>query len=817
MAKYSNGKEDSLDIPKSSVVVLESRYLTKNSDGEIIETGEELLRRVAWDIAVAEALFLEGLKEKINSETSREELYEICKGDERIHKIADDFFWMMAKGYFLPNSPTLMNAGRKLQQLSACFVLPVGDSMEDIFDAQKNMAVVHKTGGGTGFSFSRLRPNGAFINSTSGYSPGPLSFLFGFNENAGQITQGGKRRGANMGIIRANHPDALCFARIKEREGVLSNFNLSIAFSDAEMEAVKNDDYILMEDPREGVVYSLENAKKRAKEIIYGNGERFKTSWKVFDDETKIIDRYTNEEIGKIEDDRIFIKAKELFGIIVNGVWNKGEPGIIFIDKMNQANPTPEIGMIESTNPCGEQPLLPYESCNLGSINLRNLINSDGKIDEELFEKIIRLTTRFMDNVVDRNKYSLEQIKEMTLANRKLGIGVMGFAHMLIKMKVSYNSPEAVEIAEKVMKFINDVSKDESRRLAREKGAFPNFPKSIYKNGEPIRNATTTTIAPTGTIGVIASTSQGIEPIFQIVTIRNVKDTIGENLVEVDRSFKEYLEEKGLYEIVIRQMKEGLKIEEIPELSGFIDEINELFVTAHNVSPKQHLKIQAMFQKHVDNAVSKTINLPNEATREDVYNAYFLAYELGCKGVTIYRDGSRQIQLLTEVVKKKNIEEDERPFLIGTTIRQTTPHGKAFITLNCSQNSPIKPYEVFINIGKGGRDIPAIAEGFGRLLSMSLKQGVPIDEVVEQLGGITGETQTGFGQARISSLPDAIAKGLKEAYDKLVLERERQEEEKPVTEIKKEMKISGNFCPDCGGTLMFIEGCQKCMCGYSKC
>ena len=832
MAKYSNGREDSLDIPDSSVTVLESRYLAKDWDGNIIETGEELFRRVAKDIAVAELLYSPEFRETAKG-LSSEELYELAKDSSAVKEREEEFFNIMTRGYFLPNSPTLMNAGKKLQQLSACFVLPVGDSMEEIFDALKNMAIVHKTGGGTGFAFSRLRPNGAFINSTQGYSPGPLSFLFGFNESAGQITQGGKRRGANMGIIRANHPDALCWARIKEEEGVLSNFNLSIAFSDKEMEEVKDDGYILMEDPREGKNYTIENAKKRVKEIHFGKGDKFKISWKVSEDETKIIDTYSEDEIGKIEDGLIYLKARKLFGVIVEGAWKKGEPGIIFIDKMNQGNPTPEVGEIESTNPCGEQPLLPYESCNLGSIDLSKMINDLGQLDDLLLEKTIRSAVRFLDNVIDRNKYSLEEIEKITKANRKIGLGVMGFAHMLIKLGISYNSSKAVEMAGKVMKFINDVSKDESKKLAKERGAFPNFYRSIYRKGELMRNATTTTIAPTGTTGVIASTSQGIEPIFRLITLRNVKNTIGKDLIEVDRAFREYLTKKNLYdeELILKIEEKGLNLEDIKEFKEIKEEMKKLFVTTHKIEPEQHIKIQAAFQKHTDNAVSKTINMPNESTIEDIANAYFMAHELGCKGMTVYRDGSRDIQLLTSLKKEKKKDvtifiNQERPNLIGTTIKQQTPHGKAFITLNCMQNSPLKPYEAFINIGKGGKDIPAIAEGFGRLLSLALQTGVPLEDILAQLEDISGETQTGFGPQKIYSLPDAIAKGLKEAVSQLKIKEFKMKtpEEEIIEEIeeldvvgKGERKISGNFCPECGGVLMFIEGCQKCNCGYSKC
>lgn len=825
MAKYKNNLSDNLDIPESSVTVLESRYLKKDSFGNILETGEDLMRRVAKDIAAAEVLHLDEFKDQITKDTTKQELYLMAETSQEIKQTEDEFLELMTSGKFLPNSPTLMNAGRKLQQLSACFVLPIKDSIESIFETQKQMAIVHKSGGGTGFSFDNLRPNGAFISSTSGYSPGPLSFLFTYNESAGQITQGGKRRGANMGIIRANHPDALCWAKVKSKEKVLANFNLSIAFSDSEIEAVKNDDYILMTDPRgihyttkEKINYTVENAEKRTKQIFYGKGEVFDTSWELSLDKKKVIDIETKEEIGKVEDNLIYIKAKKLFDIIVKGAWEKGEPGIIFIDKMNKDNPTPEVGEIQSTNPCGEQPLLSYESCNLGSINLSKMVKNH-EIDYQLFEKTIRSVTRFMDNVIDRNNYPLKEIEEITKANRKIGIGVMGFAHMLIKLKIRYDSVEAIQKAKEVMSFINKVSKDESRKLASQRGAFPNFHKSIYKNQEPIRNSTTTTIAPTGTTGVIAASSQGIEPIFQYISIRHVKDTIGEDLVEIDRAFKEYLEENGLYnkEIIKKIAKDGL---DIPELENHKNEIQEIFVTAHEVSPDQHLLIQAAFQEFTDNAVSKTINMPNETTKEEIAEAYLRAHELGCKGLTVYRDGSRTFELLTDSKKeKKEISLEKRPKLIGTTIRQITPHGWAFVTLNGIAEEEFIPYEAFITIGKGGRDIHAISEGVGRLISVALQNKVPMKEIIKQLKGISGETQTGFGPNRIGSLPDAIAKGLKEAHAHLNEHTFEKKEciSKDTKTQEKKTKTSGNFCPDCGGMLMNIEGCQKCSCGFSRC
>lgn len=816
MAEYKNNLSDNLDIPKSSVTVLESRYLKKDSLGNILETGEELMQRVAKDIAAAEVLHLEEFKDRIENIT-KEELYELAETSEKVKQIEKEFLELMTSGNFLPNSPTLMNAGRTLQQLSACFVLPIEDSIQGIFDTQKQMAIVHKSGGGTGFSFNDLRPNGAFINSTSGYSPGPLSFLFTFNESAGQITQGGKRRGANMGILRANHPDAFCWTKVKTKEKVLANFNLSIAFSDAEIEAVKNDTYILMQDPRPNYNYTVENARKRIKEIFFGKGDSFETFWELSSDETKILERETQQEIGKIENDMLYIRAKKLFEVIIDGAWEKGEPGIVFIDKINKFNPTPEIGEMKSTNPCGEQPLLPYESCNLGSINLSKMVRNN-EIDFQLFEATIRCATRFMDNVIDRNNYPLKEIEDITKANRKIGIGVMGFAHMLVKLKIRYDNKGAVEKAKEIMSFLDKVSKDESKRLAVERGAFPNFNKSIYKNDVPIRNATTTTIAPTGTIGVIAATSQGIEPIFQYITIRNVKETIGENLVEVDRAFKEYLEEKNLYseEILKKIGDSGI---DIPELKDYKEEIEDIFVTAHQVPPEQHLRIQAAFQDHTDNAVSKTINMPNNTTKEEIAEAYLKAYDLNCKGLTVYRDGSRTFELLVDSKKKKKIDINKRPNLIGTTIKQSTPHGWAFITLNGVAEEEFIPYEAFVAIGKGGRDIHAISEGMGRLISMALQNKVPMDQIIKQLKGISGETQTGFGPNRIGSLPDAIAKGLQEAYTQLneISFGKKENDSDSKTDSKNVPENSGNFCPDCGRMLMNVEGCQKCTCGFSKC
>ncbi len=844
MAKYSDGLEDKLDISQVSVTVLESRYLTKDLSGKLLETGEDMFRRVAKDIACADALYLPEFKGKINPDIPTKELYKICRGNEQIEKREQEFFDIMSKNYFLPNSPTLMNAGKKLQQLSACFVLPIEDSIEGIFNTKKYMAIVHKTGGGTGFSFSILRPNGAFIHSTNGYSPGPLSFLFTFNEDAGQITQGGKRRGANMGILRANHPDALCLTRVKEEEGVLKNFNLSIAFTDKEIEAIRNDDYILMEDPRKEVEYTIENARKRAKDIHFGKGDIFKTSWRLSNDEKSIIDNYSEKEIGKVEDNKLYLKAKSLFDIIIEGAWKKGEPGIIFIDKINKYNPTPGLGDIEATNPCGEQPLLPYESCNLGSINLSKMVDK-GKINKSRLEKTIRSATRFLDNVIDRNNYPLKEINDITKANRKIGLGIMGFAHMLVDMGVSYQSQEAVDTAEYVMKFVRDVARNESQKLAEERGAFSNFDKSIYKDEKPLRNSTTTTLAPTGTIGIIASTSQGVEPIFKLVTLRKVKDTLGKDLVETDRAFKKYLQEKDLYDedIMQRMEKEGLGIDGLLLPKKTKDEIKRLFVTAHDVVPAQHIKVQAAFQKYTDNAVSKTINMPAETTKDDIAKAYLMAHEIGCKGLTIYRDKSREFELLTgvegcleekvgkgfRVIPVRGRDLSRVRGIQGITYEIKTGCGPLFVTVNYDEKGAV---ELFSNMNPPGGCAAAQTATAGVLSSFNLHRGESPERIAKHLRSTQCPESNDL--LRKNSCPQAMAKALdlfqkdfekiQKGYTGLLFEEKSEEKNNPSNKIIDNSNglnsVDKLFCPECNSRLEFSGGCKGGLCnncGFANC
>jgi ribonucleoside-diphosphate reductase alpha chain len=740
MLKRANA--EILSLSKNALTVLAKRYLKRDAKGNPTETPADMFRRVAVTIDNAEPQI---------------------KGKKK-QSFADDYYRIMTDLDFLPNSPTLMNAGRELGQLSACFVLPVEDSMESIFEAIKNTALIHKSGGGTGFSFSRIRPANDEVRSTSGVSSGPLSFMRVFDIATETIKQGGTRRGANMGIMRVDHPDIMDFIMCKRDQTVLTNFNISVGITEAFMQAVEKDQEYDIINPR--------------------NGKPIKK-----------------------------IAARKVFDNIIDMAWSNGEPGIIFLDRLNRDNPTPHIGEFETTNPCGEQPLLPYESCNLGSINLAHMLTGN-QIDWARLELTTRLGTRFLDNVIEANKYPLPEIDQMTRANRKIGLGVMGWADMLILLGIPYNSAEGIALGEKVMAFINEKAHAASIELAKERGGFPNFKGSTYDqpNAPEIRNATCTTIAPTGTISIIANSSSGVEPLFAVSYVRQVLDN--DILVEVHPLFEKIARERGFYsQDLMKKIAEHGSVAHIPEVP---EDIRRIFVTSHDITPKDHVLMQAAFQRHTDNAVSKTVNFTSEATREDVAMVYQLAYQEGCKGVTIYRDGSRDMQVLS--VSKKAEEKPEtavpmeshkssrkknRPrALKGATYQMTTGCGPLYVTINEDENGA---FELFTTMGKAGGCAASQCEAIGRLVSLAWRSGVQARQAVKQLIGITCHKPAGFGENRITSCADAVAK----AIEMHML----PEGVAPTMFIG-----NGGACPECGGAVEHEGGCCVChACGYSEC
>ena len=773
-----------IDLSDNARVVLEKRYLRKNDDGEIAETPAGMFRRVAQAIAAPE--YASG---PIEDAIAWEE----------------KFYEVMAKLEFVPNSPTLMNAGIQRADgqgtgtLSACFVMGLEDHMDGIMTTAKETAMVQKYGGGTGFALSSIRPKGSNIQTTHGQACGPVEVLRYLSSVSKLVTQGGKRDGANMAVMDVHHPDILEFIDCKAQEGEIHNFNISVGASHEFMEAV-----------RAGTPYPLrfhENPADLSSPVV---------------------------EVGSLD-------AREVFEKIVYGAWRNGEPGMIFLDWVNHRNPTPHIGRMTATNPCGEQPLLPYESCNLGAISLqRFIVEVDGHptVDYDKLREVVHVATRFLDNVIDANAYSVDKIETMTKATRKIGLGVMGFADMLVQMGIPYDSEEGLELGRKIMRFIKDESDRMSIMLAEERGNFPAYEGSRFDTpgGSPMRNACRLTVAPTGTTSMIAGCSSGIEPLFALCYHKhNILG--GESLLYVDENFERAARDGGFYsEDLMNYLAEGGSLQDRDDVP---DSAKETFVVAGDISPEMHVRMQAAFQESVDAAISKTINFPNQATEEDVRSAYMLAWELGCKGITVYRSGSRDAEVLTagkeseETEGESNghgsptlVERSPRPRVVrGLTENIRTGQGNLYVTINFDNESN-RPFEVFCALGKAGSVESAHIEAIARLVSMSLRSGVDPEQVVSQLRGISDEP-IWDGGTQVGSVPDAISIVL----NKYITDKPAPDAPTaqiglfPSTEsvgsaddVKFAGPLTGKRCPECSAYLIAQEGCLNCLdCGYSKC
>lgn len=776
--KVATPKRHKLYISDNAVEILAKRYLKKDVEGNPTEKPEIMFERVAKHISEGD----------LN--------YSLQKDNVRNTEI--EFYNTMVDLDFLPNSPTLRGAGRSIHQLSACFVLPIEDSMEGIFDALKNMALVHKGGGGTGFSFGRLRPEGNVVGTTGGVAGGPLSFMQIFNTTGGELMQGGTRVGANMGILPIHHPDILKFIDAKQDGKSFQNFNLSVAITDDFMKKMEKGERYDLINPRD---------KKKTGDLL----------------------------------------AKDVFEKMINNAWKNGDPGMVFIDKINKDNFTPQLGDIESTNPCGEQPLLPFESCNLGSINLANMVKGKD-VNWDHLKKTIHTAVHFLDNVIEMNKYKVPEIEKMTKGNRKIGLGVMGWADMLIRIGIPYDTEEATKLAERVMKFIQEESRKASVEVAKIRGVFDNWKGSTWEKRKlKVRNAAVTTIAPTGTLSMIGNCSGGIEPLFAVAySKKSLWQKDGTAKVEqffVNPLFEYYAKKEGFWsEELVKKVAKTNSIQKIPEIPA---KWKKVFVTSHDISPEWHLKMQAAFQKYTDNAVSKTINFPNEATIDDVRQAYLLSYKLGCKGVTIYRDGSKDTQVFTtesshkdrkvEVEQKREVAPRKRPKTThGITEKMKTGCGTLYVTVNFDE---FGPFEVFTAMGKAGGCASSQLEALGRIVSFSLRAGLPVKEIVNQLRGIRCPSPIWQEGELVLSCADAISKVLDEHCINIeqpkLFENGNSKDNSEKAEDKKEFlhelavkqpgEVSGisktmATCPDCGSSLEHKEGCLLCnVCGFSKC
>jgi len=836
------------NFSESANKILKERYLLKGGNLEAVETIGERFWHIAYDIASAD--------------------FDFGASKDDVAGIAKQFYGIMVSQQFLPNSPTIMNAGKQNQlQYSACFVLPVEDSIPGIFDTMKYAALIHKSGGGTGFAFSRLRPNGSFVQQSGGVASGPVSFLRVYDAATQAIKQGGTRRGANMGILRIDHPDILEFIRSKSE---LDEQNEPV------FDGVKD---LLPDDSARALLKTLLLDRQISNfNISAGMTDPFMDAY-YKGEEYDLVDPHSKEVLGRLN-------AKDVLEEMVDRAWATGDPGCIFIDRINNspANPVPSLGPIESTNPCGEQPLYPWDACNLGSINLGLFVTKDGlAVDWEALREVTHRAVHFLDNVVQTNPYTVEDIYDQVHKVRRIGLGVMGWADMLFKMKIAYDSNQAIELAEKVMQFINDEGHKMSEELAQKRGPFPLWSESIYaKKGhssfktrgesyafssdKPIRNSTVTTIAPTGTISIIGDCSSGIEPVFALAYIHRAKGDGGATgnemrfLTIANKSFTEVAKQQGFHsdDLASKVMEHGsvMGVDDVPA------DWQKVFVTAGEIAPLWHVKMQAAFQKYVDNAVSKTINMPEDATRDDVREAYLTAWETGCSGITVYRNNSKTTQVLNvssslkkpvddvAVATKVGDPREPRPMILrGRTHEIATPVGKAFVTINRDEKD--QPFEVFVTIGKGGMHTMADAEAIGKLTSMVLRVAKDnrmemAQKIVQQLRGIGGASHIGFGKDRVMSLADGIAKIL--AEDLALSENSKLENLSEPVPINLTLDSSSNgagnglslegltletlpdpsakapaahadLCPECGdATLIFSEGCRHCeSCGYSMC
>mgnify|MGYP002622941744 CR=1 FL=1 len=833
-----------VELSPNAITVLEKRYLLKDETGKPVEKAEDLFWRVARTVAAPDARY--------------------GASDGAVETLAEAFYEVMAKRQFMPNSPTLMNAGRPLGQLSACFVLPVEDTLSNghngIYDTLRSMALVHQSGGGTGFSFSRLRPKNDIVRSTMGVASGPVSFMSLYDSSTDVVKQGGTRRGANMGILRVDHPDILDFIACKDDITRITNFNISVGVTDEFMEALENGERYQLYDPR------------------------------------------TKEPAGMLE-------AREVWQRIIHGAWKTGEPGVFFIDRANHYNPVPHLGSYEATNPCGEQPLLPYDVCNLGSINLGAFLDADQEIDWDHLRQVVHLTTHFLENVIDANAYPLPEITDLANRIRRIGLGVMGLADVFVRMGIPYDSDEAVALGRKVQEFIDTEAKNESERLASIRGVFPEWEKSIWgpdatcardRQGNRIRpmrklrNCNVTTVAPTGTISIIASCSSGIEPLFAVAFMRNQAGVL---MPDVNEDFVRIAKREGWYsEELMRKIAEAghIRFDEVPA------KWQRVFVTANEIGPEWHVRMQAAFQDFNDSAISKTVNFANSATEQDVEEIYRLAYELNCKGVTVYRDGSRDFQVLSTGSTAKKVAEEatrsgrsearadldvlraaeaaetvedaravaadaagelaeaqaeiarlrqvvhelesenlqrrqkrSRPELLrGATRRLQTPLGDLYVTI--TEDDKGQPFEIFMSLGKVGGALMADVEAIARMISLALRSGIPMKEIHRQLRGISSDRAIGFGPHKVLSVPDAVGIALEKymadkqgvQVDLLTTTAETEIPAPPVTVTKdNEQMMLGAMpdtlagaCPDCGSQLEFAEGCMKChVCGFSEC